>query len=234
MKHLVTCLAIVLMLSQAANGQDWAPYVPGQVSYYNGYNNDTNKILKRELKALFHRNGYSVAYFHDGFNQNCPADKVTSGPWYTFKPDSLIYRPVGFSYHYRGDSTFWPFIDSIGRTWRIASHLTYYGAFDSIEIRFDSTGVGTFLGITDSIRYYSTIAIKNGLPHQHPINENGIWLSKHFGFIREIGLFPSTTSNNLNNYYLFPGKIIGITNDTLSVGFVLPDIMDFFNYEPET
>lgn len=204
--------------------------MPGQVSYFSGYEGDSTKILKREIKTIYQRNGYSVAYFHDGFEPGCQADKI-HGSFNGYLTDSLILDSTG--YHYQRDNLtiYWPTQAQVGHSWRIP--WPYAGSYlDSIEIRYDSIVLGNFLGLTDSIRHFTTTALKQGNVQPHSINGHGIQISKHHGLVKTIGLFPFPIDVFTYANVLYPGKLVGIEFDTIKMGFMLPDIMDFFNFAP--
>ena len=228
MRWLLTSMLVLMGFSGQA--QDWAPYVPGQVSYFRGSEGDSNKVLKRTPRAVFPRSGHTTMYFHDGLREPCRADEVTTNSQYLI--DSLVVDSARFTYYVDGKEIEFPLDVPIGYTWRTPVPQSQLGGIDSVECRFDSVGWIGFLGLQDSVRYYSTTTLKQGIPQNHGINEHGMWLSKHYGLIQTIGLIPTNNPLAYGTTSLFSGTLVGLSNDTLQSGFTLPDVMEFFNYAP--
>lgn len=216
--------------------QDWAPFVPGQVSYYQVVGSDS-LVVRREVMAHYDRGTHTTLYFHDGFSDSCTAEDLnhswinTHGSWFA---DSMqVYSDF---YRYSTKHLSYTFYHNlpIGQSFTIPYRYdpSYPPPYeDSLRITLDSMGIISVFGKPDSAKYFSVAMKKNGQTIAHPLTGETLILTKQFGFHRMISDIG------------FPGDIplppvdwswnrISLSNDTILSTLYLPHYTEWIALEP--
>lgn len=236
MRWLLT--SIMILVGCTVQGQEWCPYIPGQVSYYytEGQNTyashnfyDTG-ISIRALQKVAYRQNHTTYFFLYG--------DATDSVNYLFAcssvslPDSMTYSKGVYTYWfpdlrstYPSDSMRFYFDDSVGTKWTTQDPFGCNLNFEVVDI-----GLDTFLGFIDSVKTFNISSSCQSLGE--------FLISKNYGFIRGYLPFPGFYSLYLSLFEptdnLSYQEIIGFENDTLSSGVHVPSVVDFVPYTQGT
>jgi len=131
---------------------------------------------------------------------------------------------INQKWYYKEGLIFKPFA-SVGEQWQF-HHQYSNNNWDYLTFTCDNIGMTDFVGLTDSVKYFSVQAFKNELPIDLPINESVYILSKNYGFISFVSF------SQLNNGQHFQADIIGIEIDSTLYGTDKTiDFSSFFPYQ---
>ena len=217
------------------HSQDWAPFVPGQVSYFQVVGSDS-LVVRREVLAHYDRGTHTTLYFHDGFSDSCTAEDLnhgwinTKGGWFA---DSIQVYLDFYRYSTKHLSYTFHHNLSIGQSFTIPYRYDpYYPPpyDDSLRITLDSMGIIAVFGNPDSAKYFSVAMEENGQPKAHPLNGEQLILTKHFGFHRMLSdvSFPGDLPNDGVNAL----ERISLSNDTLSASLHIPHYTEWITLQP--
>lgn len=226
-------LIFFVFFTLTLTGQDWAPFVPGQVYFYQS---DDNTVLRKEIKAAYDRGTHTVMYFHNGFEDSCEAqdyNDLINAPW-PFNLDSLIVNDTSFTYVSGSVTLHFNHALTIGDSIRVQvpEYSIDFQRFNAIQAKLDSMGVISIGGVVDSVKYFSVKGLKNGQLVDLDSIDPQIILTKQFGLLSYTCLEIPYQENV--SYKLQPTArlLVGLSNDSISFGVIDLEPKDFFALQP--
>ena len=150
--------------------------------HYTGYCSDYIKDVTR-----FYNSGQAFLYTPS----EAPLVSINQ-EWY--HEDVLIFKPLA----------------TVGDQWQY--NQGYYSQWDYLTFTCDSIGLTNFVGLTDSVKYFSVQAFKDDLPTEHVVNESVYILSKNYGFIAFVSF------SQINQGQNFQANLVGIEIDSTLYG----------------
>jgi len=191
---------------------DWELFPLKQKSFYQYENFSEKLIISFSMDTVANRGSYDAQFFNKthvgaGFINHyaCFSDLNPQNIVNTFSNwvnmDSLIVRNDTVFY----DSTiyFLP-LATTGQSW----------PFKMQTMTCDSVSVLQFLGVTDSIKYFSS-------------SQFSFVLSKNYGFVKY-----TPFHNVATNFELYEHSLFGFEDLSGNHGFAKPAYLDFFPYQP--
>lgn len=233
MKQLITIMLVMAALKSFS--QDWAPFPFGTDMYY--FKEGTTFLWSCRQDST--RVLGSSTYYH--FNTKAPATKsqdcydkvMNSAPFndVDWQPYKMKLTGVGDSLlFYLSDYGTLPAIfkptASVGTSWVVLNDADN-SDMDSIEITCDSIGYGSFLGVSDSLKYFS-VHTAEPIEGVQSIDKVTYILSKHYGFVRFLPfhqLIEPTTCEDCFACY----DVIGWHSDTSAAGYIGPQWEDWIH-----
>ena len=230
-------LSLLLLLNGFIFAQEWEPFVLNQRSCYIAY--DTSIIVELladkqtgvpEKKQLHF---YSQPSYTAPINCLSQIDSFNRTLDVTLGQDSLIIttdKLYFFNSIVPNDTFFILRHAMLGESWNIPIS-DIYADVDTINVRYDSTGVTSIFGITDSVKYYS---LHTDNPQDNPLSLDHVQLilSKNYGFIKFVPIRLLLLGRNeyFTSYPFYTLNGFSFEEDT--VGIHIPAWNEFVQLQP--
>lgn len=213
MKNLFPLFLLFFTVTIFAQPQSWDISPIGQRTYFETPNGSIqlHHIDSVEIFPNYRKHYFGAKYLTQGFEE-CYDEILNYIP-----PNTLVEHPI--EVWYSNDSVFY-FLENtdtirfyhkspIGFSWVIPEYDTN-NDFNQIQITCSSIEAISFLGITDSVRFFELQTLQDSSPISSDLNNEQIRLSKNHGLLERFFL---------RNFSFASQKISGIHNDNISVGF---------------
>ncbi len=224
MKKILLLWLLIGLTSWKLSSQDWKLFLENQPAYflfenkYSSYDNyGTGPYYIDSTRTV--ENGqqhYILAhYIEDHYTGEC-LDYVkdvtrfyNSEELFWYGPSEAPLVSINEEWYYEDILVFKP-LAHVGDQWQY--NQNYYSEWDYLTFTCDSIGLTSFVGLTDSVKYFSVQAFKDDLPTEHVVNESVYILSKNYGFIA------FSSFSQLNQGQHFQAHLIGLEIDSTLYG----------------
>ncbi len=208
--------------------QDWALFPHGTDMYY--FEEGTTTLFSCKQDSILVAGDTTIYYFNkiapEGATQACydsilDYDEYTMFSWPSIKMEftGVDYNLFFYCDEFGALPAIFKSLAAVGSNWEIPN-ASDYSEFSTVTITCDSIILGSFLGITDSLKYYSiqTVAPLTGT---YTIDKAQYILSKHNGLIRFLPfqklLNPTTCEDCFKCY-----DLVGQHSDIGTIGWSGP------------
>ena len=224
---------MLVCCSLTLQAQNWNPFPEDQPTYFefeqigvNGYSNyGTAPYFVDSITTIGNRTYQHILRKHlEQYVGDCYETFLNVGGFYPLR-DSL-YKENDW-YYYQSYQDILPFnpLAQVGETWDYEdSQFQWMADIDFLRLSCDSIGTTSFLGITDSVKYFSVQSYENNAPSTHAISNARYVLSKNHGFIEFVPFYDLRVARN------YQGTLIGMEIGGNLQG--VDQIMDFADFLP--
>ncbi|MBK8486284.1 MAG: T9SS type A sorting domain-containing protein [Bacteroidetes bacterium] len=221
-------LICLIGFSNLLIAQDWALFPFGQKSVYQSENYYISYIEVFTQDSIAGFKHYFNRKYEGDQSPNCTNALKSEYPNGNYL-DSIIVKEDSTIYYYPGFDSIFYFLNNSepGDFWLVKSDFETDG-YSEIKITCIEKYVGSVIGTSDSLKKYSLRAI--GIDEAiDPIINYEIILSKSFGLLEFIDL--RHFLNHPDDGKFTTKKLIGCTNEEDTLGFIIPNWQNFFNYD---
>lgn len=228
---------LFILFSFRSYSGDWELFPLGQKTYFSYQDDTVTKVEVYAMDSVVSNGSVDSLYFRKKLPYSQPSacnfDSIRLSQWSgipEFLIDSLI-KNSDTTFYYSSQSTLpFYFVTSavVGQSWTITSDFPA-NDYNQITITCDSLIVGTFVGLTDSVKVFSMTA--SGVsPGQIPVDNFIIKLSKNYGLIEFVPLNRFLAHPSYKDFFTM--KLIGIESDSVQAYYKQPAFSDYFDLSP--